>query len=215
MSKVVMTDGLGKKYPDNSSAKTNKKKTEKPKVEAVVKSKVTRRRKPLGKRIASTFINEESGNIGSYVLEDVIIPGAKNMIYDIVQNSLGIALFGSAHHRGSNSKRGGIFNYNSISKNKASGSAKSNRTISNRNRATHNFDEIVIDDRAEANYVLEQMDNLIERFDQVSVGDLYDLLGVTSSFTDRNYGWTNISKAKVIRDRAGYMLDLPPTEVLR
>ena len=53
------------------------------------------------------------------------------------------------------------------------------------------------------------MDELIDQYGVVSVGDLYDLVGVTGAYTDNNYGWTDLRTASVVRTRDGYMIKLP------
>ena len=53
------------------------------------------------------------------------------------------------------------------------------------------------------------MDELIDQYGMVSVGDLYDLVGVTGQYTDNNYGWTDLRTASVVRTRDGYMIKLP------
>lgn len=53
------------------------------------------------------------------------------------------------------------------------------------------------------------MDELIDTYGNVSVADLYDLVGKSCEYTDQKYGWTNIRNAEPIRVRDGYMLKLP------
>ena len=52
------------------------------------------------------------------------------------------------------------------------------------------------------------------RFGEVTVADLYDLVGISSDYTDRKYGWTDLATAKPIRVRGGYLLDLPRAKLL-
>jgi hypothetical protein len=59
------------------------------------------------------------------------------------------------------------------------------------------------------------MDQLIEKYETVSVADLYELLGVTSSYTDEKWGWVDLREATIRRVRDGYLLDLPKPESLR
>jgi hypothetical protein len=53
------------------------------------------------------------------------------------------------------------------------------------------------------------MDEMLESYPCVRVADLYDLVGITGEHTDNKYGWTNISNAKVERDRDGYRIVMP------
>ena len=61
----------------------------------------------------------------------------------------------------------------------------------------------------EAEKVLQSMDDLIDTYGIVSVADYYDLVDVTSQYTDNHYGWTDIRNARVVRVSDGYMIKLP------
>ena len=63
--------------------------------------------------------------------------------------------------------------------------------------------------RGEAEEVLIKMDELIATYKVVRVADFYDLVGISSSYTDNNYGWTDIKSATVVHVREGYMIKLP------
>jgi len=197
-------------YPSNSKYKKEvKKETIKP----VVKSKVTRRKTPLSKKFATTFFNEDIDNIGQYVLHDVLIPGAKKIMYDMVVNSLGMSLFGQVlpnniKRHGSNSL---ITNYSTSSR---SSNSRYTRSIDNHTRTTHQFDDIIIEDKWEAESVLSKLVDIIEEYGQATVADLYDLVDISHNHADLKYGWTNLSDSYVKRDAQGYILILPRTEVL-
>ena len=76
-------------------------------------------------------------------------------------------------------------------------------------RARLNFDDIILESRGEAEEVLSHLLELVENYGVASVADLYELVGITGSFTDNKYGWTNLSTASVSRVRDGYLLNLP------
>lgn len=204
-------------FPGNSKNKSSRNSKPSPKVEKevvkqIVNSKISRKKKPLSKKFAESFFNDDVGNIGEYIIYDVIIPGAKSVIYEIITNSLGMSLFGQVMPQ--NIKRHGsksIVNYSGAS---AHNSINNRRAVSERTRSNHSFDDIVLENKWEAEEVLSMMVEMIDKYDQVTVGDLYDMVGATSSFADQSYGWFNLNTASVRRDRAGYVLVLPRTEVL-
>ena len=78
-----------------------------------------------------------------------------------------------------------------------------------RQKSGYNYDDVVLDNRGEAEDVLSRMDELIEAYGLVSVADLYDLVGINGNYTDNKYGWTDIRNASAIRVRDGYKLKLP------
>ena len=91
---------------------------------------------------------------------------------------------------------------------------KHSREISRVGRARHDFDEIVLETRGEAEAVLVHLIDLTIDYGMASVADLYDLVGINSSFTDNKYGWTDLRQASVSRVRNGYLLNLPRTQIL-
>lgn len=200
-------------YPSNSrEKKTQDPKTDK-KVEKIITGQVVKREKPLGRKIAETFVGDDVQSVGSYILFEVLIPAAKSMISDAASQGVERILFGDASSRriSSRSRNSAPISYNRMH----SGSTRSDldrpggREFSQRARSNHNFDEIVLETRVEADEVLESMGDVISNYDIVTVADLYDLVGITGSFTDDKWGWSDIRGAGVTRVRNGYLLNLP------
>ena len=86
--------------------------------------------------------------------------------------------------------------------------------MSRTSRARHDFDEIILETRGEAEEVLSHLVDLTIDYQQATVADLYDLVGITSNFTDNKYGWTDLRSASVTRVRDGYLINLPRTQIL-
>ena len=204
--------------PSNAKFSANKPAAREPekKVEKVVEGVVVRRKKPLTRRFMETFVEGEAKGVGHYIVTSVVIPAIKDVISDVVSQGIERLLYGD---RKSPSSRSGYRPNNSpyVSYNKPGGTPpwkRDERPVSRRARATHNFDEIVLDTRAEAEDVIDHMYELIERYQQVTVSDLYDLVGIGSAFTDERWGWTDLSSAGVTRTKGGYLLDLPKPDPL-
>ena len=71
------------------------------------------------------------------------------------------------------------------------------------------------DSRSDAKEVLDTLLDILDTYDSVSVGDLYDAVGMSHNYTDNDYGWTNLSSAEVVCIRGDYMLRLPKAKPLR
>ena len=69
--------------------------------------------------------------------------------------------------------------------------------------------------RGDADDTLSQMYDAIRQYGQVSVGDLWDLMGVSNESTDYNYGWYNLDGAFIKGIPGGYRLMLPRPVPLR
>ena len=204
-------------FPANShkaKASVEKKET-KPKIEKVVEGEVLRRKKPLGKRIAETFGATDMKSVGGFVLLDVLVPAAKDMVADAISQGIERMLFGEAR---STSRRpnksysnNGYVSYNRYA---PSQPPFKQSTPSRRARASHDFDEIILQTRVEAEEVIDRLFDLISRYQAATVADLYELVGVQGAYTDDKWGWTDLRGAGITRIRNGYLLDLPRPEPL-
>lgn len=207
-------------YPGNSkraadtAPKTAVKKTEKAdvkekKVEKVVVGNVKRRKKPLSKRFAETFVGDDAHSVASYVMTDVLVPAAKDMIADAVSQGIEKMLFGETRgrSRGASVAGAAYTSYNRISTQAKASNQR--REISQKARASHDFDEIILDTRGEAQEVLDLLFSLISDYDVATVADLYEMVGQTGTFTDEKWGWTDMRGSSITRIKGGYLLNLP------
>ena len=215
-------------FPSNS--KTTKKepktvKSEDRKLEKVITGSVKQQKRSFSKKLAETFLEDDTKSVGSYIFHDVLIPAAKALISDMVGGGLEMLLFGEK--RGRNTRREGNRSYTSYGSYSRSSDRDrerdrerdrdrdhGKREISRTSRARHDFDDIVLETRGEAEEVLSLLVDLTVEYRQATVADLYDLVGISSNFTDNKYGWTDLRNAYVSRVRGGYLINLPRTEAL-
>ena len=177
--------------------------TDRKKVEKVVHGRVRTKPKSGVSKITDIFISEDAANVKSYIVMDVLVPAVKKAISDIVRDGIDMILYGESKGRKSSSASGYV-SYRDYSRSDDRG-----RFRDSRSRSSYAHDDIILDSRGEAEEVLTRMDELIDTYGNVSVADLYDLVGKSSEYTDNKYGWTNIRNAEPIRVRDGYMLKLP------
>ena len=177
------------------------------KVEKVVKGKVRRKKKSSMTKFADVFVAEDASNVVDYIWMDVLIPTIKNTISDIITNGVDMMLWGAVK----GNKRRSSNTYVSY-RDYSSRDRRDDRTVTR--RYGYSFDDIVIHSRQEADEVLEKMDEIIDRYDIVSVSDYYDLVGETGNYTDNKYGWSSLRTAEVVRVRDGYIIKLPKPKVI-
>ena len=210
-------------YPSNSHNKPQKPKAgesaEPKKVEKIVKSEVIQRKKPLSKRFVETFVQGDARGVWGYILFDVLQPAAKDMVADAFSQGIERMLFGEARSssRRTGSRpdgRGSSFTSYSSMYNSPVGRREEPRGMTRRSRATHDFGEIIIGTRVEAEEVIDSLFTMIAHYEQATVADLYDLVGTSTDFTDQKWGWTDLRGAGVTRVREGYLLNLPRPEPL-
>ena len=183
-------------YQSNSNKSKRKAVEDKNKIDKIVKGKVKTKKK---NGILSSFINDDLQDIKKYIVEDVLIPTIKKTITDVVKNSIDMFFYGevSRPNRGNSSR----ISYSSYYDRDREPRRRRNSLL---------IDDIILESRAEAEEVLDRLDEMIEEFGMASVLNLYDLIGVTEApFTADKYGWTDIRNATAVRVRDGYLLKLP------
>lgn len=209
-------EGLNTLYPANNG-KNNKKIIKEKKVEKIISGSVKKQKRSFGKRLAGAFLEDDTKSVGSYVFNDVLIPAAKAMISDMVGGGIEMLLFGTAGgrriNRNTNQQNRPYVSYGSFSSG-GTRDQRDRREISRVSRARHDFDDIILETRSEAEDVLSNLVDLVVDYGSASVADLYELVGVSPEFTDNKYGWTDLRSASYTRVRGGYLLNLPRTEVL-
>jgi hypothetical protein len=181
----------------------------------VVSSGAVRRKKSLRKQFTETFVAGDAKTAVRYVAFDVLLPAAKDMVVDSFTQGIEKLIFGDSRRRGSTPPQAGPTGYVSYNRYAMGGrSSGPSRAISRQARARHNFDEIVLDDRVEAEEVIDKLFELVSRYESATVADLYELVGLGSTHTDHKWGWTDLHGSGVSRIRGGYLLDLPEPEPL-
>ena len=195
-------------YPSNSNNKEEKR------VEQVTVGKVVARKKGLGQKIKETFVEDTNQSVGDFLLFDVVIPTLKSLMMDMLTQGLERKFYGTTTPN--RKRKGGSSRYVSYDdyydRDKRTDRRGDRRELSRKARATHDFDQIVLESRGEAEHVLDRLGDLIEEYKQATVSDLYDLVGYTGEFTDDSWGWTSLRGARVVSQRDGYLLDMPRPE---
>ena len=191
-------------YKSNSDKSRQEQQSEK-KVEAVITGKAKTRKKGEMQKFADVFIAEDTNNVKSYILMEVIIPAVKKAISDIVTTGIDMILYGEAgrsRKNGAASKVSYRNYYEQESGRTRAGSAG--------RRSSFDYDDVIFDTRGDAEAVLDAMNDIISQYGTVSVSDFYDLARVPNdNYTMNRYGWTNIGGATAVRVRDGYILKLP------
>lgn len=193
---------MGEYKPNSHKSKAEQQESVLPekKVEKIISGSAKSKKKSGLHKITNVFIPEDVDDVKSYILEDIVVPAVKDIILDAVRAFLGVN-----GHSGGKSSTASKVSYRSYYD--KTNDRRDSRTT--RTKAGYDYDDIILENRGEAEDVLSRMDELISTYGLVSVADLYDLVGITGNYTDNKYGWTDIRSASVIRVRDGYAIKLP------
>lgn len=188
------------------------------KVSPIVKrDQVVSTKKPLGKKFAETFMTEDTKDVKSWLLMDVIIPGVKNTILDI----LSMMFFGEVDSRRGRGKRRRYDDDRRDYSSYYGGSSNRERRSSRRKDNSYydsddrvDFRNIVLRNRDDAEDLIEEMRRRIKSEGSVSVATLLDLVDVPGRYTDNNWGWDDERDIGIRRVSSGYLIDVAEPKYL-
>lgn len=175
------------------------------------------------KKISNLFFTKDVEDVKSYIFYDVIIPALKKALYESLTGGLDMTLYG--RKRNPNFQQVGstsTYSYNSIYNRPTvaninaqsipiSDQQMGRNYLDPTSKARHDFSSIILQSRDEAELVLGNLVELTYIYGQATIADLYDLLGITSTFVDNKYGWKGelATNSSVVRVKDGYLIDLP------
>lgn len=179
----------------------------------VVKGNVKIKKEPLSRKFSDVFLSDSIDNVKSYVIFDVVVPAIKDLIVSMVTNGTEMLVNGrSGGNRGSNRGR---TDYNARFT-RGNNIGHNEGPIRGNPRDRYSYNDIIFDSRGDAREVLDCMFDILDRFKMVSIADFYELAHAEEceKYTDRKYGWFELSSADITRDRDGYRINLPRPELL-
>lgn len=176
------------------------------KVEKVVSGKVTAKPKSGVAKFFETFLAEDFHKVKDYVYKDIVMPTIKDTIWTIIARGSERLIFGEAGHSPKNSKLPFI-NYNGLFKS----SAPTQTPVVGSTSTQYSVDNIILEDRGDAERVLTAMNAHIAEFGEVSISTLYEFIGEPiGDFMCTRWGWRSLNTAGIMRtSNGGYKLDLP------
>jgi hypothetical protein len=211
-----------KEYPSNSlrSKVTIGEPTEEKRViSKVISGGVTAKKKSLWSKAKVAFFGEETIDVGEYLMYDVLIPSAKELVDSLISSIKDAYLWGGRSSTSNSriNRNGGnsVFNYNSISSVRRNVvNSLNSRQAAPQPRVRVNLDDLVFDKRVDAEEVLANLRFLIEKYHVAGVSDLYGLIDMPTEYTDQRWGWDELRTAEIRRVRTGYLLVLPQPIVI-
>lgn len=207
-------------YQGNSKKQresAEKKKTEEKIVEKVISGNVTEKKKPLAERFKDTFLGGDAQSVARYIGAEVLLPALRNLIVDATTKGIERMIYGERPMNRQPDYRPRI-TYNTPVNRRYSYSpdprTRANLPDQPSYPTPRNQNSLILSSRDDADQVLEQMQNIIDKYDVASVADLRQLVGLDVQFTDNKWGWLSLRGATVSQIREGFLLELPPEEPL-
>lgn len=215
-------------YQGNPNKDKEKDKKPEKKIEKVVTGEVITKPKSIGQKFKSIFFGGDLKAATRYVAADVILPALRDTLVDAITNGARRMVYGESMYR-----RHRPFEYRPT--------VSYNNPIQTRSYASYAYprdprdprdranlpdqpnryrqerpenNPIIIAKRSDAESVVERLYDVLETYEVVSLADFYDMLGWKASPIDNNWGWTQLRNIEIRQVREGYLIDLPPVEVI-
>lgn len=202
----------------NGNSFRSKSQAAKPKnkiIKGTAKIKGTRGDKVKGTLFSS---GATASSIGQYILQDILVPTLKKLVYDIFTNGLSMSLWGDARGtRNDDRYRYGGSNISYVGYYRDGYYPAESRLDSRYGgvRNGFNYRDVVVDNRGDAELILDRLNEDIEEYGITTVLKLYDYVGLQTYFTDNNYGWSDIRSAEIVREKNGWRIKMPRPEYIK
>lgn len=194
------------------------------KVKKVVTGKVMEKKPTVGSRFKKMFLHD-GGNFAEHVVEKVVVPMFKDMALSIatqmvdgIRQGVEEALFGpnGKDRRGRSTSYGTgrpVVNYTRYSSTSSVRRTSDDRPPRGEGiRRSNRVKEIIVETREEGDAVLEELDAIIDNpnVGHCTVGDFYAACGESTRSTDEEWGWTDLSQARVRKiEEDEYLIVMP------
>lgn len=166
------------------------------------------------KKFGGGFFAEDAKTVGGHVVDTILIPSAQKLLSDVVKGAIDWLIYGSKGNRPVSGP--GQVSYTKYYTGGVGAPAPTygNNPMVNRMNNVYTVNEVMFNDVGEAEEVLVRMNEQIAKYQMVSVGDFYDLIGQKCAHTDFKYGWRDLRTAEVVRNYTGWSIRFPPAKPL-
>lgn len=197
----------------NSSLNQPKQQVKAEPVKPVVKGKTSIKKKGFFRQMADDLIVTDGKTVWQSVRDNVIIPGMKKIILDIIWNSATTALYNT---RPTSTPSMNTYSNPSYMNTSAPSIYYNNQRQQPQQMSPQSgnvYNDILFDDSGDAQAVLNEMQQRVEAYGNVSVADMYSMAGMDipqgNWILDR-WRWTSLLGSSVVPvPSGGYILNLP------
>jgi hypothetical protein len=185
-------------------------------IEKVVTGEVVQKPKGIGRKFRDVFFGGDLRTAVRYIAGDVLLPSLRDLLVDMTSKGIQRVVYGESRYRPlrPTEYRPRVSYNNPI--NPAYRDPRSRGFLPDQphpNRAVRReSNDIILASKEEAERVVEQLIDIIDKYDVVSWADLCELVGLPSSHTDNKWGWTYLTNVDIRQTRDGYLIDLPQLE---
>lgn len=171
------------------------------------------------------ILEKEAHGIAGFLVQEVVVPSLKEMAYSIAEEtgkailkSIKTVIFGADGGPKRKNSSGHYVSYQQYYRDKQterdSSTFYSDDEMRDRRYSAHKAGRFAYEkfrSRGEADMILDNLVETLERYGMATVSDFYEFAGRPehSKWTDNDWGWTNLSNAEVRQSPNGWYVKLP------
>ena len=170
------------------------------------------KRRPWYRRFADAVVHESANNIMDYVIDDILIPTFIDAIVDSIKGAADMFFYGGRRTPASRRTAGPN---EQVSYRKFSDSPRAQAV--SQGGQYYEMQDIYVDSYYKADAAKSEILDECADGKYITVGRVYDIVGITVPFTYEQYGWRDLrdSDIRIRKARGGmWSLSMPKPEVL-
>lgn len=166
-----------------------------------LKGSVEVKKKGFGTKLGEALLPEDMEATKENIWNRIIVPSIKDIIASMIDEFLFHGSRSGRRREGSSYlDRPSYVNYVDYSRNQDRDKRDKQRSISERD---FDYRSLYFDYEDDAKACLRDLLDMLDRYPSVSIGNLYDILGKTTTASQFNFGWSSLRDAKVVLERGG------------
>lgn len=182
-----------------------KNREKKPTLEKAIQGNASVKKPSTGRRFKDELIYDDGTDLKEFFLFDLLAPTIKDVIVDFGKRLLELIFYGRASGKAKSSGGASYVSYSSFNQ-----SRRSDRPIASRTKRIAELDSLEFESRADAENIVDLMNELIDQYGEADVKDLYSLAGITSNgFVDCQFGWRTKFPYDISYYRGTWILHVP------
>ena len=150
--------------------------------------------------------------IGNSLFETTLLPSLKSIVVDFLNTGVSMLILG--RNTGSQHGVGRHTSYNKRYKTRQK-PWQNRQPRQNIQQTEEVFEDIFFDERDDAELVLGRLMELIHEYGRATMGDLYNMCGLSPNYIHEDWGWNNLNNCRVQYTMNGYVIDLPDPDYRR
>jgi len=174
-----------------------------------VAGKANIKKKSEGKKFLEAMFQGDLTSIKDSIVDNVFVPAMKELIWNTIERAVKGLMYGD--FSSSRSVERNSIPARQIDFTRYSDRRRRDDYRDQSRNDIYDYGEVFLEDRKDAEALLDRIYELLDKYQWVSVAQLYELAGLRGLYTDHNYGWRDKDRRDIYitTTRGGYLVKMP------